>query len=76
MRQARQVLSGQRPMAVGQALLMCDAPGCNENPKGSWRSLVLMVQKSGVHQLIWRIYHDLQGNFTSQVVVWDFFHHS
>ena len=37
-----------------------------------------MVQKSGDHQLIWRICHYLQDehrmNYTSQVVVWDFFH--
>ena len=35
--------------------------------------MLLMVQKSGVHQLIWRIYHYLRRVLApSQVVVWDF----
>ena len=32
----------------------------------------LMVQKSGVHQLIWYISHNLRGLYIQKVVVWDF----
>jgi len=37
-------------------------------------SLLLMVQKSGDHQLIWRIPPLFTRFYTSQMVVWDFFH--
>ena len=36
--------------------------------------ILLMVQKSGFHQLRLVVYPIIYGVFTSQVVVWDFFH--
>ena len=37
--------------------------------------VLLMVQKSGVHQLRLVVYPIIyEGFYTSQVVVWDFFH--
>ena len=40
--------------------------------------ILLMVQKSGDHQLIWQISNItlFTGFYTSQVVVWDVFHNS
>ena len=52
---------------------------CNDEVDGSeilnGEIILLMVQKSGVHQLRLAVYPSIyDGFFTSQVVVWDFFH--
>ena len=45
---------------------------------GGDKVILLMVQKSGDHQLIWQISNIplFTGFYTSQVVVWDVFHNS
>ena len=56
-------------LQVGKITLLY--PPWNERPVCSWK---WMIGTYHYLQLMWRIYHDLIGFYTCQVVVWEFFH--